>query len=438
MYPKSQKAFQSLFLLFSVFNVVLFGIWFSYPKAENTTTQNDPNILNNYQYIIYFLIVLIFGYGFIISTPRLYTLSGVGFTFFLVSFCIPFALIVLTFFTQNFTSGLERSERITYSLIIESLFATGSVLIAIKGVLGKVTPLQIFLIAILQIILYSTNYCLNVVYFGVIDSGRGMLLHLFSAFFGFTLTSTLTSHVKTIKNPNRNSDNFTDVISLLGTCVLWIFLPSINGAISIRGGKYRATINTIFSICSSTVISFAISALRNNGGVAIASAADLYVTPFMAILVGFISGLLTTFCFNDLRSFLNKTLSIQDGEILLSLHAIPGMISGIVNIIAIEYAHSHQGLYNGAYEFIIPEKGDQTNKQIFALIISIIMPSLGGIVTGWIVTLFTENTSDPYVDEFWARHNEQANSFLKNPIFQDNMTLSTLDNSTSSVSSDDY
>ena len=100
------------------------------------------------------------------------------------------------------------------------------------------------------------------------------------------------------------------VLLKVGTIFLWMFWPSFNGAAATPGEpQHRAVLNTYFSLCASVMAAFATSSFLNEhnkfvmehiqnatlaGGVAIGAAADLFIQPYGALIVGTIAGAVST------------------------------------------------------------------------------------------------------------------------------------------------
>lgn len=101
----------------------------------------------------------------------------------------------------------------------------------------------------------------------------------------------------------------SDLFAMVGTLFLWMFWPSFNGAIApqLLGSQHRVIINTVFALSASCLASFAISIgvrgkfamedIQNAtlaGGVAVGSSSDLVIGPGGALMIGLISGIMST------------------------------------------------------------------------------------------------------------------------------------------------
>ncbi|XP_042891177.1 ammonium transporter Rh type B-like [Penaeus japonicus] len=68
------------------------------------------------------------------------------------------------------------------------------------------------------------------------------------------------------------------------------------------------------------------------GGVAVGAVADLMLQPWGALILGFLSGLLSTLGYMDLQPMLAKRLGLHDTCGVNNLHGMPGLLSGIVSV----------------------------------------------------------------------------------------------------------
>lgn len=147
-----------------------------------------------------------------------------------------------------------------------------------------------------------------------------MIIHTFGAYFGLSVALFYRGE-DAIKDKNKlGSGNYlSDLVSMIGTLFLFCFWPSFNGALAAYASQQQRTvINTYLSIACSVIASIIISKLLKEGklemeivlnaslagGVAVGASADLIVNPYGAMLVGFLSGVVSSFGFAHLSHFL--------------------------------------------------------------------------------------------------------------------------------------
>jgi ammonium transporter Rh len=214
--------------------------------------------------------------------------------------------------------------------------------------LGKTTLTQLVVLALIEVVVQVANEYLNVNIIRAHDTGRSVYVHLFGALFGLAASKIL--HLKSVNSFKQSSVYHSDIFALIGTLFLWAFYPSFNGLLAknlSNNGQTKAIVNTVASICASCVVTFGTSNLLGNGklntihiqhatiagGIAIGSVADLNVQVYVALLVGSLAGLISTLGYQFIDPFLKKTIKLHDTCGVQSLHAWPGLISGILGII---------------------------------------------------------------------------------------------------------
>ncbi|XP_056409534.1 ammonium transporter Rh type C-like, partial [Hyla sarda] len=150
----------------------------------------------------------------------------------------------------------------------------------------------------------------------VIDAGGSMTIHTFGAYFGLTVAWILNRPKLLQNNHKEGSTAVSDLFSMIGTLFLWMYWPSFNSAVSHHGdAQHRAAINTYCSLAACVVTTFAISSVVNKdgklamvhiqnatlaGGVAVGTAAEMYLSPYGSLIVGFICGIVSTLGFTYL------------------------------------------------------------------------------------------------------------------------------------------
>merc|ERR1719217_1821971 len=261
-------------------------------KAEKLTTGTFCIVALVMQLIIcYFL--------------KAYGLGAVGFTALITCLGVEWALCI---------EQLMASGKIGVDLyaILNGNFAVAAVLISFGALIGKISPTQVVLLTVIELVCY----CANKVYFltnhlAIADRGGTIIIHLFGAYFGLACSATLGVS----NDSDLNGSTYTsDLFSLVGTVFLWLFWPSfVAGALPAGDGQDMAIINTIMALLASTVITFVLTPMFSGagrlttvpiqnatlaGGVSIGATANLPLGPFGAVLIGLLAGALSTvgFC----------------------------------------------------------------------------------------------------------------------------------------------
>nr|XP_008537139.1 PREDICTED: ammonium transporter Rh type C isoform X2 [Equus przewalskii] len=350
-------------LLLEVALVVLFCIFVRYDPDADAHWMDEKlagNISSDLENEFYYrypsfqdVHVMIFvGFGFLMTFLQRYGYSGVGFNFLLAAFGIQWALLL---------QGWLHCYREGYILIgVENLinadFCVGSVCVAFGALLGKVSPIQLLIMTLFQVTLFSGNEFILLSLLEVKDAGGSMTIHTFGAYFGLTVSWILyrpnLHHSKQPQSPVYHSDLF----AMIGTLFLWIYWPSFNSAVSSHGdAQHRAAINTYCSLAACVLTSVALSSALHKkgkldmvhiqnatlaGGVAVGTAAEMMLMPYGSLIVGFSSGIISTLGFVYLKPFLESRLRIQDTCGIHNLHGIPGIIGGITGAVTAAFANS--------------------------------------------------------------------------------------------------
>jgi ammonium transporter Rh len=295
-------------------------------------------------------------------------------------------------------------------------FAAATVLISFGVVIGKTSPLQLIVMALIEIVLFVINEVIGRKMLGAIDAGDTIFVHTFGAYFGLAASRVL--YTKNVEgNKNEGSDYTHDLFSMIGTIFLWMFWPSFNAAATIPGdAQHRAVLNTYFSLCACVISAFAMSALMNEhkkfvmehiqnatlaGGVAIGACADLMVQPFGALIIGALAGMLSVIGFEIVSPFMKKHFKIHDTCGVHNLHGMPGIFGALLSCILAVFATKAD--YGTSLTKIYPALGNSTSSegifvpaitpsaqatnQLVATVVTVIFAIIGGSITGLIMKL---------------------------------------------------
>ena len=111
----------------------------------------------------------------------------------------------------------------------------------------------------------STGYELSIILlpllFGSLFFFSGAIfIHTFGAYFGIALSLLMRKKDFGRFSENLEGSNYnSDIFSVVGTVLLWIFWPSFNAILANSDAYHRAILNTYISLLGSTVMTFVIS-----------------------------------------------------------------------------------------------------------------------------------------------------------------------------------
>ncbi|KAM5171117.1 ammonium transporter Rh type C isoform 2-T2 [Mantella aurantiaca] len=435
-------------MVFEIIMIVLFGVFVRYDIAADPfwrIYKQEENITSDIENLYYFrynsfqdVHVMIFvGFGFLMTFLKKYGFGSVAFNFLLAAFGVQWAILMQGWF-HTFVDG---KIQISVTSLINADFCVASVCIAFGGVLGKVSPVQVMLMTLFQVTIFAVNEFVLLNKLHVIDAGGSMTIHTFGAYFGLTVAWILKRpNIK--NNSNEGSVYQSDIFSMIGTLFLWMFWPSFNSAVSNTGdAQHRAAINTYCSLASSVLTTVAISSVVNKkgklemvhiqnatlaGGVAVGTAAEMMLTPYGSLIVGFICGIVSTLGYVYLSPLLSSKLNLSDTCGINNLHGMPGIIGGIVGAVtaaaATEGVYTAEGLialfgFEGEYASRTPST--QGGYQAAGIFVSLAFAFVGGTLVGLFLKLpFWGEPSDENCFEdgvYWVLPTEDSDPEYAEP-----------------------
>jgi len=356
--------------------------------------------------------MIFFGFGFLMTFLRRYGYSAVGYTF-LVSALVAQWSVPLQGWFESIEGGFG-TYHVGVEQLINGLFCAAAVMISFGAILGKVTPTQMVIMAVMEPVFYWLNIWLNIIEMKQVDVGGGMTIHTFGCYFGLACCWFLTTKA-THNHKDNQSCYSSDLFSYAGTIFLFIMWPSFNAAIARDSiGELRALVNTFISITASAITSFIVSRMvggwkfeavhiQNStlaGGVVMGVAADLHLTPAGAMGAGMAAGLISVVGFHWLTPEISKRLNIQDVCGIHNLHGMPGVLSCIVGIFGTLHGHAQPEEYGEKFDEYFPHGKEQAGYQTAGLFITLCVAIVGGIITGAIIRFVGRLIEIPHDDYF--------------------------------------
>ncbi len=431
-----KKTFAWLLLSFQILMIIFYSIFVDYSNNFTNTTTVSETIDHYYPFYQDVHVMILIGFGFLMTFLSKYAYSALGYTLLITAMVIQASILINGFFHNCFNNDWHNLELNIESLITGD-FAAAVVLISLGAVLGRLNPLQIFIMAMIELIFYSINESIGVILFEAVDMGGSMYVHTFGALFGLALSWMMTKiscrHSTKDRKPNKNSNT----LAMIGTLFLWMFWPSFNGALAVGYAQHRVVINTVFALCASCIGSFLTSQLLNKdhkfnmehvlnatlaGGVAVGSSADLVIAPYGALITGLVAGIISVFGYEKLTPYLEEHYNIYDTCGVNNLHGIPGIIGGLGGFISASIAE--EDLYGGSVSEVFPARAngrtaiEQGGFQLAALFTTIGISIVSGLFTGVILSIYKLKKKEPYYtdDTHWLLEDEEEKEEENNDI----------------------
>ncbi|NWZ48123.1 RHBG protein, partial [Haliaeetus albicilla] len=341
--PLSLGLFQGALLLFFTFFIT-----YDEPSAQ----AEDANLVANQLSGIFPLfqdiqVMLVVGLGLLLTFLPRYGLSVLTHNFLLLNFSTQWAL-VLQGLLHRFHHGWVHLD---LRNLLTAEFAAVTVLISVGAVLGRTSPCQLLVMATCEIPVYLASEWAIITCLGVLDVGGTITIHVFSCYFGLGVSKALFGAAHRPVHPKETTTPHSDLLSLVGTLILWVFWPSFVAVLCQPGdAQHRAILNTFLAMSASAVTTVVASSLLERdsklspghlqngslaGGVAIGAVADMAVPPVAALALGSLSAMACILGFKFLTPLLARNLTLWDQCGIHNLHGLPGILGGAASAVAI-------------------------------------------------------------------------------------------------------
>ena len=380
------------------------------------------------------------GFGMLHTLTQGNTWTSIAFD--ILSIVLSFQISL--FFNLIFENAFKESWKngvLNFDTFIKAIFNSCAILVSLGAVHGKISHIQYLVLIISETILSSLNLKLCDVKLKIIDTGGGLYIHTFGALFGIAIYIVLfLSKKKRARLSAYNRANITNYLSNI-TCfvgVLFIlhYLPSFNSGLALSDdGRYRAAINTYFSIIGSIVMSFIITGFIYNGkfiyeyilfgsfsgGIIISTCCSVCLDHWAALLIGMLCGLICIILFKYLNELFLE-LGYYDIYNIIIVHGIPGILGAFISSMFLsDLDHRVDNYYNILLKDMERTNRAQAGIQIAAIFITCAISFVGGITVGFLIKVSRCGKIKEYFDDnefFYGKLDGEFN----NNNFNDNMT----------------
>lgn len=394
--------------------IALFAVFFEYDVAARGSDSGVGNLYGMFQDVH---VMIFIGFGFLMTFLSRHGFGSVGLNFMIAAFVIQWGL-----FCNCMSESLYEGGGLKHMIVMEDLvkadFSAAAVLISFGAILGRVSPLQLTVIALFELVFYNVNEKIAEKYLVASDAGGSMAVHVFGAYFGLAASRAL-SRGRSFLEPS--STKTSDMFAMIGTCFLWVYWPSFTGALCTGPQKYRVVVNTLLALSASCFAGFGFSALFRPdrkfnmvdiqnatlaGGVAMGTACNLAVQPWGALSVGFVAAAVSAAGYSYVSPALeNRGLFDTCG--VHNLHGMPGVIGGLSGIVCALVAPRSFFTPGDDQVYPVSRKGpEQALYQGVALAVVLLLACVSGYVVGMLARLPIFSPvpeGDEYEDKpFWT------------------------------------
>ncbi|NWH37436.1 RHBG protein, partial [Chloropsis hardwickii] len=405
----SRLWFSGLCFLLQILNILLFAVFVRYspesspgqcPPQLNCSRRNqDPDFQQPRFQDVHIQVLLSF--GLLVAFLSRYGPGSAAISILIIAFAIQWAVLIQGMFYFFLNGKIYMGAQ----SMVSADFCTAAVLISTGAVLGRVNPVQMLLLALLEVTLCTLNEYILLSLMGVSDSGGSLTIHTFGAYFGLMVSRVLYQPHKDKRKREEQQDkgHQTDAFAVVGTIYLWIFWPSFTSITTVHDNAENwAVLNTYFSLVASTVSTFILSPVLYEestprmvqiqdatlAGIAMMGmAGEMLVTPFGALIAGLLVGLISPLGFRFFTPLLRSRLKIQDTCGIHNTHGLPGILGALLGTLLTLLATADTYGYRLELVFPLVAQGsrtvtDQALIQLSALPLTLLLATLGGCLTG--------------------------------------------------------
>ncbi|XP_042886516.1 ammonium transporter Rh type C-like, partial [Penaeus japonicus] len=325
--------------------------------------------------------------------------------------------------------GFIAEEEYIY-LDVKSLLAAEtsglSMCVSLSALVGVASPLQLLLLSLVHAPLHAANLKLNAQVLKTVDRGGSVSTHVFGAVFGVAARVALT-----VRGPSPPahppSSKGNQVMALIGTMFLVVYLPSI-GSWETRGDDlHRRLLNTSLATWAAAVASFPASSVAHprrkfvlsdiqcglvGGVVSVVGVADFMLEPWGALLLGASVSSMCVLSRHYLRPCASRRVGAHDTASVGVSHGLAGVMGGLTGALLAALA-SDTGQYGfSLYEifpamsppagspdlheimqYLVVEAGEgrtplvQALFQLVAIVSTLAIAAAGGLLTGGLMRI---------------------------------------------------
>ncbi|CAO1415969.1 unnamed protein product [Diamesa serratosioi] len=345
--PGSTLSGYILLLTIQLSFLVIFAVYTDYADdllPKNGTQATEHFIIPKYSHFQDIHVMIFIGFGFLMTFLKRYGYSATGLNLFVGALVIQWAILMRGFFEME-----DGIIKLSLGNLIGADIAAASVLISMGALLGRITPIQLLIMGLIEITIFASNEYLQIELMKIVDIGGSITVHAFGAYFGLAVSFMLRPTKENAKAGELEGASYTsDIFAMVGTIFLWIFWPSFNSALVDGPEQERAILHTYLSLAAATVTAFIVSAIVSHdnkldmvhvqnstlaGGVAVGSVVNLLIHPIGALIIGVLAGTISVLGYRFLSPKILEKGRIADTCGVHNLHGMPAILSALFSVL---------------------------------------------------------------------------------------------------------
>ena len=194
---------------------------YGFCAKSSFTSDDSAQHVQLYNYLVGVTLMMLVGFGYLMTFLRWYGLGAVGLTMFITCLGLEVAMLVEPLFAAG---GLSAKVNVGLGALLNADFAVAAFLISFGGLIGKVGPSQLVLLVVCEAVCYCANKQLVLTrWLNIADCGGTIVIHMFGAYFGLAASFVLGRPSSMAKEAASAA---SDVSALIGTTFLWLYWPS--------------------------------------------------------------------------------------------------------------------------------------------------------------------------------------------------------------------
>ena len=148
----NRKKFAILLFIVEIIVIVMYGIFVR--SKVHIDTSNNTNYYPMYQDVN---VMMLIGFGFLMTFLKNHSWSSLSYTFFINAVIVQLYILLQPFWHKVFNGHWSDKIEIVEKTFTAASYSVAAVLISFGAVLGRVGPLELLIMGLVEIVGYTLN-----------------------------------------------------------------------------------------------------------------------------------------------------------------------------------------------------------------------------------------------------------------------------------------